>query len=169
MQSKGGITSAREAAMFLANILWESDGLQAKEEIACKDKPKWCAQNYKTPEDSPGKTYWGRGYIQLSWEYNYKAASKALFGDNRLVEDPKSVAQNDGLAWAVSFWFWKQNVHGDKGVQEGKFGSSINKINGALECKGAAKDKAKKRYTMYKAVLKVFAPDQTPIESGCYN
>ncbi|KAJ1741962.1 hypothetical protein LPJ78_003958 [Coemansia sp. RSA 989] len=166
---KGGISSAREAAMFLANILWESDGLQAKQEYACKDKPDWCAQNYKTPEDEPGKTYWGRGYIQLTWEYNYAAASKALYGDDRLVKNPGEVSSDEDTAWAVSFWFWKANVATDPAVKKGEFGASINKINGALECKGAAQDKAKKRYEMYKAVLPVFAPGEKPIESGCYN
>ncbi|KAJ2135976.1 hypothetical protein IW136_004076, partial [Coemansia sp. RSA 678] len=106
---KGDISSAREAAMFLANILWESDGLRAKEEYDCKDLPDWCAQNYKTPEDAPGKTYWGRGYIQLTWHYNYEAASKGLFGDDRLVKTPDQVATDEDLAWGVSFWFWKEN------------------------------------------------------------
>ncbi|KAJ2249936.1 hypothetical protein GGH97_001044 [Coemansia sp. RSA 475] len=167
---KGDIASAREAAMFLANILWESDGLQAKEEYDCQDLPDWCAQNYKTPEDAPGKTYWGRGYIQLTWHYNYEAASEGLFGDDRLVESPDQVATDEDLAWGVSFWFWKENVHGDAGVQEGNFGSSINKINGALECNGGtAQDKAKKRYEMYKAILPIFAPGELPKETGCYN
>ncbi|KAJ2359230.1 hypothetical protein IWW50_001520 [Coemansia erecta] len=167
--SKGGFTSAREAAMFLANILWESDGLQAKEEYDCKDLPDWCAQNYKTPEDVSGKTYWGRGYIQLTWHYNYEAASEGLYGDDRLTKDPSQVATNEDTAWAVSFWFWKENVHSDPGVQAGNFGSSINKINGALECKGAAQDKAKKRYEMYTAILPIFAPSEKPKEAGCYN
>ncbi|KAJ2497745.1 hypothetical protein GGH96_004879 [Coemansia sp. RSA 1972] len=167
---KGDISSAREAAMFLANILWESDGLQAKEEYDCKDLPDWCAQNYKTPEDAPGQTYWGRGYIQLTWHYNYEAASEGLFGDDRLVKDPGQVATDEDLAWGVSFWFWKENVHGDAGVQEGNFGSSIKNINGALECNGgAAQDKAKKRYEMYKAILPIFAEGEQPKEAGCYN
>ncbi|KAJ2336974.1 hypothetical protein GGI00_000524, partial [Coemansia sp. RSA 2681] len=88
MKSAGSIASSREAAMFLANILWESDGLRAKEEYDCKTLPDWCAQNYKTPEDVAGQTYWGRGYIQLSWHYNYLDASKGLFGDDRLAKDP---------------------------------------------------------------------------------
>ncbi|KAJ2537926.1 hypothetical protein EV175_006576, partial [Coemansia sp. RSA 1933] len=67
METGGAISSAREAAMFLANILWESDGLRAKQEYDCVDKPDWCAQNYKTADDATGKTYWGRGYIQLTW------------------------------------------------------------------------------------------------------
>ncbi|KAJ2806608.1 hypothetical protein H4R20_001625 [Coemansia guatemalensis] len=165
----GEISSAREAAMFLSNIIWESDGLRAKEEYECKDKPDWCAQNYKTPEDVPGQTYWGRGYIQLSWHYNYEDASKGLYNDERLAKDASQVSKNEDVAWNVSFWYWKANVRSDSGVQAGNFGSSINKINGALECKGAAQDKAKKRYEIYKAVLKVFDPNETPKETGCYN
>ncbi|KAJ2774464.1 hypothetical protein IWQ57_000811 [Coemansia nantahalensis] len=147
---KGRISSGREAAMFLANILWESDGLRAKEEYDCKANPDWCAQNYKLPDDSPGKAYWGRGYIQLTWGYNYKAASRALFGSDVLVNNPSLVANNENVAWDVSYWYWSENVHSDPGVQAGKFGASVNKINGALECRGAAQAKAKKRYEMYK-------------------
>ncbi|KAJ1818644.1 hypothetical protein LPJ60_004211 [Coemansia sp. RSA 2675] len=169
MKSAGGIASSREAAMFLANILWESDGLRAKEEYDCQKLPDWCAQNYKTPEDVPGKTYWGRGYIQLTWHYNYIDASKGLYGDDRLANSPEQVAKDEDTAWAVSFWFWRDRVRSDPGVQAGNFGASINKINGGLECRGSAQDKAKKRYTMYKAVLPIFAPGETPKEAGCYN
>ena len=28
------------------------------------------------------------GYIQLSWDYNYKAASLDLFNDDRLLKNP---------------------------------------------------------------------------------
>ncbi|KAJ2332993.1 hypothetical protein GGH92_008748 [Coemansia sp. RSA 2673] len=155
--------------MFFANILWESDGLRAKEEYDCLTLPTWCAQNYATPEDVPGQTYWGRGYIQLTWHYSYLAASKGLYGDDRLAKNTAQVATNEDIAWNVSFWFWKNNVRTDPGVQAGDFGSSINQINGALECRGSAQDKAKKRYTMYKAVLPIFSPGETPIETGCYN
>lgn len=58
-----------------------------------------------------GKRYWGRGYIQLTWSYNYKAASLDLFNDDRLYTDPDQVATDDNIAWEVSFWFWKKNVH----------------------------------------------------------
>ncbi|KAJ1999325.1 hypothetical protein GGI04_004618, partial [Coemansia thaxteri] len=136
MVSAGSIASAREAAMFFANILWESDGLRAKEEYDCLTLPTWCAQNYATPEDVPGQTYWGRGYIQLTWHYNYLAASEGLYGDDRLAKNTAQVATNEDIAWNVSFWFWKNNVRTDPGVQAGDFGSSINQINGALECRG---------------------------------
>ncbi|KAI8323898.1 lysozyme-like protein [Martensiomyces pterosporus] len=172
----GGISSAREAAMFLSNMAWESDGLRAKEEYQCKQTPSSCYSAYG-PGNGKGDYFWGRGYTQLSWGYNYKAASQALYGDDRLYQNPKQVATNEDMAWGVSFWFWKTNVHTDAGVQAGNFGSSAgnfgastNKINGALECHGGANSAAaKKRYQIYQAVLKVFAPSETPKEPGCYN
>lgn len=94
------------------------------------------------------KNYYGRGYIQLSWDYNYKAASIFLFGDEKLIENPDigknefsyqkkllfdsikskffkkiissfSVASNDDVAWSTAFWFWKKNVI------EGEYGDSV--------------------------------------------
>ncbi len=34
-----------------------------------------------------------------SWPSNYAAASQALFGDNRLWQNPDLVASNDQYAW----------------------------------------------------------------------
>ena len=116
--------------MFLAQIIWESSGLQFVEEIACKNNE--CPDSYKSWDDYPGYynltehilklhvfiilfylnlfkgvRYYGRGYIQLSWSYNYKAASLALFNDLRLYTNPNLVSENDENSWGVSFWYWK--------------------------------------------------------------
>jgi predicted chitinase len=92
-----------------------------------------------------------------------------LFGDKRLLQNPDQVASNEDISWAVSFWFWKTNVGSKADVKHGKFGASTNYINGALECRGAYGEKAKKRYQIYVQVLSVFDPSSVPIESGCYN
>jgi hypothetical protein len=81
----GNIESKRELAMFLAQILWESDGLRARREYACVNG---CPKEYKSDLDFPGQSYYGRGYIQLTWAYNYIAASKDLYNDDRLLKDP---------------------------------------------------------------------------------
>lgn len=163
---KGGITSKTELAMFLAEILWESGGLIYKSEVACKENN--CAGTYSTPNDVPGKYYFGRGYMQLTWEYNYSAASKDLYGDDRLRTNPEMVATDEDVAWGVSFWFWKTVV---KPKLNGtyNFGLATDAINGGKECRGADPTKAKKRYAIYVALLKVFEPSATPVESGCYN
>lgn len=111
---KGTIWSKQEAAMSLAQFLHESDGLRAKREYRCITTG--CPGEYVTPGcDAPGQHYFGRGYIQLSWCYNYRAASQDLFRDNRLVSDPDIVARQEYLSWNTAFWFWKVNM-GFRGI-----------------------------------------------------
>jgi hypothetical protein len=62
-QSMGGIMTKQELAMFLAQILWESDCLRATSEYACANG---CPDMYPiTGPGYPGRQYFGRGYIQL--------------------------------------------------------------------------------------------------------
>ena len=161
------ISSKKEAAMFLAQILHESGGLIYTAELACKDTG--CPGQYaSTGIGKTGKTYYGRGYIQLTWDYNYDKASKALFGDSRLVDDPDQVATNDEYSWGVSFWFWDTNVHSAPGVQQGQFGAATNAINGALECKAKSNPTAvAKRNDNYTKCLKAFGITDAPDTSGC--
>ena len=63
--TRGNITSKRELAMFLSQIIHESGGLIYKLEIACGTGCANCPGSYKTPQDYSGKNYCGRGYIQL--------------------------------------------------------------------------------------------------------
>lgn len=103
---KGLIATKEEAAMALTHFLHESLGLTKKIEIQCKDTG--CPGQYRVPGcDAPGQDYYGRGYIQLSWCYNYKDASHDLYGDDTLVNDPDKVAREENVAWDTAFWFWK--------------------------------------------------------------
>lgn len=103
---KGLITSKEEAAMALTQFLHESDGLRAKREYRCQFSG--CPGEYNNQGcESWGQYYYGRGYIQLSWCYNYRDASQGLFGDSRLIYDPDMVARDENVAWNTAFWFWK--------------------------------------------------------------
>lgn len=155
--------------MALAQFLHESAGLQVKVEIQCKDTG--CPTDYLTPGcDKPGKRYYGRGYIQLTWCDNYKAASKDLFNDERLDEDPDSVASNETLSWNTAFWFWKVNVHSAPGVADGQFGSTTKAINGALECANSAGNAiAKTRFVIYGKIRAAWGLEGAGNEKGCYN
>jgi len=55
-----------------------------------------------------GKEYRGRGFLQLTHDYNYKAAGKAL-GYSALADDPDLVLDKE-LAADTAFWFWETNV-----------------------------------------------------------
>lgn len=164
----GGIESKREAAMFLAQIIHESGGLRFKEEERCKLNITACMNDYKdTKHDVKGKLYYGRGYIQLTWSVNYLAASKDIFGDSRLLNTPEIVAKDDYLAWAVSFWYWKTRVRTHPGVLRGEFGSSTNRINGAIECLPVPTQTAINRFIIYTKVLKSFNITEKPNSFGC--
>jgi len=166
---KGSITTKQEAAMALTHFLHESDGLRAKREYRCQ--VDGCPNEYNTPGcDVAGQRYFGRGYIQLTWCYNYRPASMDLFGDDRMVRDPDMVAREESLAWDTAYWYWRTSVHSQPGVAEGRFGATTNAINGNLECRGEYQHVARHRFEMYKLIRSAFGLDpNTADERGCYN
>jgi len=51
--------------------------------------------------------YFGRGPIQLSWNYNYAQASQAIFGDKMvLINNPMAVSQDGAIGFVTALWFW---------------------------------------------------------------
>lgn len=163
----GAISSREVLAEFLAHAILKSDGLRTKREPLCVDTG--CPDSYDGPGAGvAGQAYYGRGYLWLSWAANYRAASFALYGDDRLVRDPDLVARDEDVAWATAFWIWKTTVTQAQGYGAG-FGYTTKALNGELECDaGPDRDTAKRRYAMYRTITKVLAIE--PIgERGCYN
>jgi predicted chitinase len=126
----------REAAAFLANVSRETGELIYIDQI---EKDVYCQPSAKCPCE-PGKLYYGRGPIQISWNYNYCSAGTALGIDLRA--QPELVSQNATIAWETGLWFWMTQrgagtmtphdaMVGDKG-----FGETIRSINGTIECQG---------------------------------
>lgn len=110
------------------------------------------------PKDGKCCSYHGRGFLQVSYEPNYKALSKALTGDmNELWERPYKLDSDGVMGWTAALWYWfnehAAQVGEGQGLsprnelykwREGKgFPSSINIINGA-ECSGEM-DRSKPR------------------------
>jgi len=162
-----GLNIKQEVAMFLAQCIWESGGLQYTKEIACRETG--CPGQYDHSVGVPGRNYYGRGFIQLTHSYNYKAASQDLFGDLRLIENPDLVSDDEDIAWRTAFWFWRTRCHPREGVRKGWFGDSTKAING-LECMGSWDPRPKKRFEIYKKVLVALNLENVaPIENGCYS
>ncbi|RWS21035.1 chitinase 4-like protein [Leptotrombidium deliense] len=165
----GSIGTKQELAMFIAHVVHETGGYQFKEELICLKQD--CREVYDHSVGIPGKSYHGRGYLQLSHSYNYKPASEALFPNdpNKLINNPELVASDENIAWSTAFWFWRDRVRNKPNVLQFWFGSSTRAINGGIECDGWNKDAARKRFTFYKVILNEFRISAAAIENGCYN
>jgi chitinase len=132
-------TCRKEAAAFLANVARETGRLRYAEQIAkaayCSTR-NGCACDPATQDQS--KWYYGRGAIQLSWNYNYCAAGAALGLD--LLSQPTIVSTNSEVAWKTALWFWMtQRGAGSMTSHEammgaGGMGETIRTINGSVEC-----------------------------------
>ena len=86
-----------ELAQFMAQVAIETDYFKTLEEYG-GGKDKY----------GGGKRYKGRGFLQLTHDYNYEAAGKAL-GYKGLADDPDLVLDRETAA-DTSFWFWETNV-----------------------------------------------------------
>ncbi|MEW1569638.1 glycoside hydrolase family 19 protein [Streptomyces sp. NPDC093509] len=153
----------QEAAAFLANVDHETGHLVYIVEQNTANYPHYCdtSQSYGCPA---GKSaYYGRGPIQLSWNYNYKAAGDALGID--LLHTPSLVQTSPSVAWRTGLWFW--NTAGAVTPHNAMvktppagFGQTIRTINGALECDGKNPGQVQSRVTAYQkftAILGVSA------------
>ncbi|KAF0704578.1 hypothetical protein As57867_007293, partial [Aphanomyces stellatus] len=122
----------REVAAFLGQISLESGDLQYVEEI---NKATYCQASAEYP-CAAGKQYFGRGPIQLSWNFNYGDFGKAAGKD--LIANPELVASDPDLVWWSALWFWNTdkwngNIHKVVG-KPGGFAKTTFIINGGLEC-----------------------------------
>ncbi|KAH9417298.1 hypothetical protein DERP_007295 [Dermatophagoides pteronyssinus] len=161
------IDDKNELAMFLAQVYWESVGLQHTKEIACV-KTK-CTNNYRTGREQQDKYYYGRGYIQLTWLDNYANCSLDLYGDMRLVDNPDLVSDTEEGAWGSAFWYWDKYCHNIPEIKQGYFGYTTMAINGPLECNGPYKVKAFKRFVIYSKIFEIFKlSEPLPKQNGCY-
>ena len=156
-------TKKREAAAFLANVTQETGGLQYIREINKANYPHYCdkSQSYGCPAGND--QYYGRGSLQLSWNYNYKAAGDSLGVD--LLRNPDKVATDATLAWGTGLWFWNtQNGAGtmtahNAMVNNKGFGETIRSINGGLECNGKGADQRNARINYYKNITGILGVD----------
>ncbi|WP_330239754.1 glycoside hydrolase family 19 protein [Streptomyces sp. NBC_00525] len=149
----------QEAAAFLANVSHETGGLVYVKEQNTANYPHYCdsSQPYGCPAGQAA--YYGRGPIQLSWNFNYKAAGDALGID--LLGNPYLVEQNSAVAWKTGLWYWNtQNGPGtmtahNAMVNGAGFGETIRSINGSLECNGGNPAQVQSRITKYQAFVQI--------------
>ncbi|MFJ3088233.1 glycoside hydrolase family 19 protein [Streptomyces sp. NPDC086838] len=145
----------QEAAAFLANVSHETGGLVYIVEQNTANYPHYCdsSQPYGCPAGQAA--YYGRGPIQLSWNFNYKAAGDALGID--LLHNPNLVQTDAAVAWKTGLWYWNtQNGPGtmtahNAMVNGAGFGETIRSINGSIECNGGNPAQVQSRVNTYQS------------------
>ncbi|CAN1236428.1 Chitinase 10 [Linum grandiflorum] len=148
-------TRRREVAAFLAQISHETTGLCFKEEVS--PQGDYCdATNTQWP-CVPGKSYKGRGPIQLSWNYNYGQAGRALGFDG--LRNPEIIANNSVIAFKTALWFWMTDLAANRTVG---FGLVTNIINGGLECGVPNDGRVNSRIGFYRRYAQLFNVDTGP-------
>lgn len=166
----------QELAAFFAQLRQETYGLVYIEEI-CGTKGS-CLNTYNTDWSGiyapvAGKSYHGRGAMQLSWPGNYGQASEYLYKTKTtLLNTPELVMQDGKVSFATAMWFWAvrteaggpcTNAYWNTG-----FGGTTKIINGALECGASYGTAAKNRETYYQAFLTQFGvSDSRAASAGC--
>ncbi|CAO2042823.1 unnamed protein product [Urochloa humidicola] len=133
----------REIAAFFAHVTHETGHFCYVSEI--NKNNNYCDASNRQWPCVPGKYYYGRGPLQISWNYNYGPAGRDIGFDG--LGNPDRVAQDPVIAFKTALWFWMNNVHG---VMPQGFGATIRAINGALECNGKNTAQMNARVGYYK-------------------
>ncbi len=200
----------RELAAFLANISKETTGgwqtpvgggtsgdyaqwgLYFVHEVGYSSATSAGSYSQAHAEYPPNasKGYYGRGPIQLSWNYNYGQFSKFIFNDkNVLLNNPDTIQKDGVLAFKSAIWFWmmpqcpKPSCHqvlhnlwlpatgeysANKMYNNG-FAHTNNIINGGLECRtsssAAFTAKVVLRSDLYKYYMGIMGFDSAQIAS----
>ncbi len=124
-----GIDTPQRQAMFLAQVCHESGALRYVRELATGAAYEGRLDLGNT-QPGDGTRFRGRGLIQITGRANYRECSRALFGDDRLLDQP-DLLERDSDAARSAAWFWSSrglNALADAG----DFRAVTRRINGGL-------------------------------------
>ncbi|XP_057756235.1 endochitinase A2-like [Arachis stenosperma] len=177
--STGGISNYISSSMFDQMLKYRNDPsltMQCFELFYCSNSNEWpCA---------PGKQYYGRGPIQISYNFNYGPAGRAIGVD--LLNNPDLVAQNAIISFKTAIWFGmtpqgkKPSSHdvitgrwtpSDADRAAGRvpgYGVITNIINGGVECGHGWDARVEDRIGFYKRYCGIFGVS-TGDNLDCYN
>ncbi len=103
--SKYEIVTAARICPFLANLAHESGSFNYTKEIANGNAYEG-RKDLGNTQPGDGPRYKGRGLIQITGRSMYQWCSKALYGDQRLIDTPALLEKADA-ATESACWFWK--------------------------------------------------------------
>jgi len=114
------------------------------------------AESYGCPAGT--YAYYGRGPLQISWNFNYYAAGNAIGQD--LLDNPNLVSTNAAISWETALWYWMTGTGGSSMtshqamVNGAGFGATIRAING-IECNGGNTAEMQDRVNDYQSFTSI--------------
>lgn len=123
------INTRPRIAMFIAQLAHESGSFRYTQEIASGAAYEG-RKDLGNTEPGDGKRFKGRGLIQCTGRDNYRACSKALFGNDVLLTTPQ-LLETPQYACLSAGWYWEKrnlNIYADKGAIK----TVTVRINGGL-------------------------------------
>ncbi|XP_031267793.1 endochitinase EP3-like [Pistacia vera] len=144
--------SKRQIAAAFAHFTQETGHFCYIEELngVAKD---YCDETNAVYPCVPGKLYYGRGPIQLSWNYNYGPAGNNVGIDG--LTYPEIVATDPLVSFKTACWFWINRAQSY--LQQG-FGATIRAVNPA-ECDGGNPGNVQARVDFYLDYCQKFGVD----------
>lgn len=174
-------TRKREIAAFLGQTSHETTGGWPSAPDGpyawgyCFVKEKGASGTFCDSPDWPcpaGRQYYGRGPIQLTHNYNYGKAGRAIKED--LINNPDLVATDAVISFKTAIWFWmtpQDNKPSSHDVITGRwtpssadgaagrvpgYGVITNIINGGVECGKGPNNYVADRIGFYKRYCDLF-------------
>ncbi|XP_022761553.1 endochitinase EP3-like [Durio zibethinus] len=146
----------REVAAFFAHVTHETGHFCYINEIngATRD---YCDETNTQYPCNPDRGYYGRGPIQLSWNFNYGPAGESIGFDG--LNSPDTVATDPVISFKTALWYWVNFVQ--PVIGQG-FGATIRAINGAIECDGGNPDTVQARINYYTQYCNQLGVDPGP-------
>jgi chitinase len=162
----------RECAAFMANSALETQRGFYIEEVSksgpsgypyycnpadtCAGAPVVCDTNH---------WYYGRGWLQLSWDFNYCGASQYVYGtgNTTLLNSPDILSTDATVNTTGSLWYWMtqhtttspQKSSHDCMTGDVGFGCTVAAINGPVECGGGNTPAVTNRGLYYDSFLSI--------------
>lgn len=168
----GKISTTNQLAMYLAQVLYETNGLTIRNTPPCSrfGNSSTCIDYIRSNVNNTGgyrcNSYHGRGTLFIEDVDSYRDMSRSIFGNDIIYKHPKAVALRSSVAWAAGAWNWYTNVGSLIGTSDA-FGL-VTKFLRPGDCSSLTPTNSSiKAFEIYQQVLSVFSPDSVANSAGC--
>ncbi|KAE8717582.1 Endochitinase PR4 [Hibiscus syriacus] len=123
---------------------------------------QYCDPNNTQYPCNPNRSYYGRGPIQLSWNFNYGPAGVSIGFDG--LNSPETVANDPLVSFKTALWYWVNFVQPVIGKG---FGATTRAIIGAIECDGGNPATVQARINYYFCYIEEIGGPNFPNSQCC--